>query len=167
MIGWDLPIDTEGVVEDADASIGFWMIEVITLVLEDGGLGEDGEAVGKALRNEELTMIILSQLYRYMLAIRWRSLADIYCYIKYSTLYAAYKLALGIRWALEVQASHDAIAAHRLVVLAEVNTVSQDRRDLFFKLSLAETLEEVATSITEEAWLYNEYAFNLNYIYRF
>ena len=62
MIGWDLPIDTEGVVEDADASIGFWMIEVITLVLEDGGLGEDGEAVSKTLRNEELTMIVLCQL---------------------------------------------------------------------------------------------------------
>ena len=71
MIGWDLPIDTEGIVKDADATIGFRMIEVITLVLEDGGLGEDGEAMGKTLRNEELTMIVLSQLYRYMLAIGW------------------------------------------------------------------------------------------------
>ena len=61
------------------------------------------------------------------------------------------------------------IAADRLVVLAEVNTVSQDWGYLFFKLSLAEALEEVATSITEEAWLYNEYAFNISfdYIHRF
>ena len=165
MLGWDLPIDTEGVVEDADASIGFWMIEVITLVLEDGGLGEDGEAVSKTLRDKELDMIVFCQLYRYMLAIRWRSLTDIYCYIKYSTLYAAYKLALGIRWALEVQASHDAIAAHRLVVLAEVNTVSQDWGYFLFKLSLAETLEEVATSITKEAWLNNEYAIYIGFDY--
>ena len=165
MLGWDLPIDTEGVVEDTDASIGFWMIEVITLVLEDGGLGEDGEAVGKALRNEELTMIVFCQLYRYMLAIRWRSLTDIYCYIKYSTLYAAYKLALGIRWALEVQASHDAIAAHRLVVLAEVNTVSQDWGYFLVKLPLAEALEEVATRVTEEAWLKNENAFYFCFYY--
>ena len=50
-----------------------------------------------------------------------------------------------------MQASHYAIAAHRLVVLAEVNTVSQDWGYLFFKLSLAEALEEVATSVTEEA----------------
>ena len=35
MLGWDFPIDTEGVIEDTDASIGLWMIEVITLVLED------------------------------------------------------------------------------------------------------------------------------------
>ena len=64
-----------------------------------------------------------------------------------------------------MQASHDTIAAHRLVVLAEVNTVSQDWGNLFFKLSLAETLEEIATSITEEAWLYNEYAFNICFDY--
>lgn len=38
MIGWDLPINTEGIIEDADATIGFRMIEVITLVLEDGSL---------------------------------------------------------------------------------------------------------------------------------
>lgn len=60
-----------------------------------------------------------------------------------------------------MQATHYAIAAHRLVVLAEVNTVTQDWGNLFFKLSLAEALEEVASSITEEAWLYNEYAFNI------
>ena len=64
-----------------------------------------------------------------------------------------------------MQATHHAIAAHWLVVLAEVNTVSQDRSYLFFKLSLAETFEEVATSITEEAWLYNENAFNICFDY--
>ena len=69
MIGRNLPINTEAIIKDGDTSIGFRMIEVITLVLEDGGLGEDGEAVGKTLRNEELTMIVLCQLYRYMLAI--------------------------------------------------------------------------------------------------
>ena len=41
----------------------------------------------------------------------------------------------------------------------------QDWGNLFFKLSLAEALEEVATSITEEAWLYNEYAFNISFDY--
>ena len=64
-----------------------------------------------------------------------------------------------------MQASHYTIAAHRLVVLAEVNTVSQDRRDLLFKLSLAEALEEVATRVAEEAWLYNENAFNICFYY--
>ena len=48
-----------------------------------------------------------------------------------------------------------------------MNTVSEDRRDLFFKLSLAEALEEVATRVAEKARLYNENAFNIcfNYIH--
>ena len=66
---------------------------------------------------------------------------------------SGYKVGAG-----SVDLAH-AITAHRLVVLAEVNTVSQDWGNLFFKLSLAEALEKVATSITEEAWLYNENAF--------
>ena len=43
--------------------------------------------------------------------------------------------------------------------------MSQDWDNLLFKLSLAEALEEVATSITEEAWLYNEYAINFCFDY--
>ena len=69
MFCWNFPIDTESVIEDADTTISLWMIEVITLVLEDGGLGEDGEAVGKALWDEELAMIVFCQFYSHMLAI--------------------------------------------------------------------------------------------------
>ena len=68
--------------------------------------------MSKALRNKELEMIIFCQLYSHMLAISWRALADIYSYIEDSTFYAAYQLALGIWWALEMQASHHAIATH-------------------------------------------------------
>ena len=68
--------------------------------------------MGKALRDEELNMIVFCQLYCHMLAIGWLTFSDIYCDIKYSTFYAAYQLALCIRWALEVQASHYTIAAH-------------------------------------------------------
>ena len=64
-----------------------------------------------------------------------------------------------------MQASHHAITAHRFVVLAEVNTVPQDWGNRLFKLSLAEALEEVATSIAEEAWLYNEYAIYIGFDY--
>ena len=34
MFCWDFPIYTESIVEDADAAICLWVIEVITLVLE-------------------------------------------------------------------------------------------------------------------------------------
>ena len=109
--------------------------------------------MSKTLWNEELAMIIFCQFNSYMLTISRRAFADIYCNIKHSTFYAAYQFALCVRWTLEMQTTHYTIAAHRLIVLTEVNTVSQDWGNLLFKLSLAETLEEVATRVTEEAWL--------------
>ena len=114
--------------------------------------------MSKALWNEELDMIVFCQLYCHMLAIRWRSLTNIYCYIKYSTLYAAYQFALGIRWALEVQASHHTIAAHRLVVLHEVDTMPKDGRYLLIEFSLREALEEIASGVFEDARLNDEHA---------
>ena len=48
-----------------------------------------------------------------------------------------------------LSASHHTIAAHRLVVLAEVNAVSQDWNNLLFKLSLAEVLKEVSARDAE------------------
>ena len=121
--------------------------------------------MGKALWNEELYMVIFCQFYCHMFAVSRGAFPNINCYIEDSTLYAAYQFALGIWWALEVQASHHAIAAHRLVVLAEVNTVPQDWGNLLFKLSLAEALEEVATRVAEEAWLYNENAIYIGFDY--
>ena len=66
---WDFPINTESVIENRNTSISFWMIEVITLVLEDCCFRKDGEAMSKALWNEELAMIVFCQLYCHMLAI--------------------------------------------------------------------------------------------------
>ena len=49
-----MPIDTKGFVLDVDADVSLRMIELIALVLEYGSFGENGEAVSKATRNEEL-----------------------------------------------------------------------------------------------------------------
>ena len=38
MLCRDFPIDAEGIIKNANATICLWMIEVITLVLEDGSL---------------------------------------------------------------------------------------------------------------------------------
>ena len=35
MFGWYLPINAKAIIKDRDTSISLWMIEVITLVLED------------------------------------------------------------------------------------------------------------------------------------
>ena len=45
---------------------------------------------------------------------------------------------------------------HKLTVLAEVNTMSQDWGYLSFKHMLTEVLEEISSNITEKAKLQNE-----------
>ena len=67
MFSWDFPINTEGIIKDRDTSTSLWMVEVITLVLED--FRENSETMSKALWNEELTMIIFCQFYSHMLAV--------------------------------------------------------------------------------------------------
>ena len=48
------PVNAKGFILNVDTAISFRMIEFVTLVLEDGGLGEYGETVGKASGHEEL-----------------------------------------------------------------------------------------------------------------
>ena len=54
LLHWYAPVNTQGFVLDIDSAISLWMIGLVALVLEDGGLGKNGEAMGKSTRNEEL-----------------------------------------------------------------------------------------------------------------
>ena len=67
----------------------------------------------------------------------------------------------------EMQTTHHTIRTHALVVLAELHLVAYQWLYLLFKLSLAIALEEIATSISKQAWLNDEYAFYicLYYVY--
>ena len=48
------PINAKTFILDVDAAISFRMIKLIALVLEYGSLGEHGEAMSEATRDEEL-----------------------------------------------------------------------------------------------------------------
>ena len=48
------PINAKRLVLDVDAAVSLWMIELVALVLEDGGFGEHGKAMSKTTRDEEL-----------------------------------------------------------------------------------------------------------------
>ena len=48
------PINSKRFILDIDAAICLRVIELVALVLEDGGFGEHGEAMGKTTRDEEL-----------------------------------------------------------------------------------------------------------------
>ena len=69
LVGGDSPVDAETLVEDADASVGFGMVELVTFVLEDGALAQYCEAVRKAFGDEELPVIVFRQLHRDALSV--------------------------------------------------------------------------------------------------
>ena len=112
MLCWYLPINTEGFIKDADTSICLWMIEVITLVLKDCSFRENSETMSKALWDEKLDMIVFGKFYSHMLAVSRGTFTNIHCHIEHSTFYTMYQFTRSIRWTLEVQASHDTMAAH-------------------------------------------------------
>ena len=64
-----------------------------------------------------------------------------------------------------MQATHYAIRTHALVVLAELHLVAHQWLHFLFKLSLAEALEEITTSISKQARLNNEHAINISLYY--
>ena len=108
--GGDAPIDAEGIIKDADASVCLRVVELVALVLEYSGFAEHSEAVGKPLRDEELAMIILSKFYGYMLAVGWAAFADINGYVQDSTFDATNEFALGKGRALKMQSAHHTVA---------------------------------------------------------
>ena len=151
-------IDTKRFIQDRDTTISLWVIEVITFILEYRSLRQDNETIRKALRYKELAMIIFRQFYSHMLTICRRTLADIHGNILHSTLHTSHQLALGKRRSLKMQTTHHTIRTHTLVVLAELHLVANQWLYLLFKLSFAEALEEIATSISKQARLNDEYA---------
>lgn len=58
----------------------------------------------------------------------------------------------------EMQTTHHTIRTHALIVLAELHLVAYQWLHLLFKLTFAEALEEVTTSITKEAWFNHKHA---------
>ena len=82
------PIYPKCVIQNANASICFWMIELITLILEYGRFRENSKTVCKASGHKELAMIILCQFYSHMLTISGASFTNIYSHIQDCTFYA-------------------------------------------------------------------------------
>ena len=76
-LGWDSPVDAEAFICDGDAVVGFGMIELIALILEDGCFAQYGEAVSKAFRHEELSVILFCEFHGNVLSVGRRPFADI------------------------------------------------------------------------------------------
>ena len=109
LVGRYAPIDAETVVKDAYAAVGFGMVELVALVLENGRLAQHGETVGEAFWNEELAVVVLGQFDCYVLAVCRAALAYVDGNVENGSLNAAHQLGLGERRTLEMQAAHDAV----------------------------------------------------------
>ena len=162
LVHGNAPVDAQAIVQDADAGICLGVVELVALVLEHGRLAEHGKAVGKALGDEELAVVLCGKFHGHMLAIGGRPLADVHGHVENPTAYTSYKFRLRVGRALEVQASHHAIGAHALVVLDEVHVPYP-----LLELALGEGLEEVATRILEDTRFQYQQPLNtcLNYVH--
>ena len=125
------------------------MIEFIALVLEYCRLRENGEAMSKALGDEELSVVVFSQFHGYVFTVSRATFTDIYCHVQYSTLYATYKFALSIRWTLEMESSHHTVSTHTFVVLHKLDCMTKYRCHFLIELTLRETLKEVPSPISK------------------
>ncbi len=150
LINRNLPVDAEGFVLDGDAAVGFRRIEVVTLVLEDCGLAENGKAMGEAARDEELAVVVFTEFYSNMTAVSRRAFADVYCDIENPALDTAHELALSVRRLLEMKSAHNSVGGHAFVVLDKIY-----RTDLLVEFTLGERLEKVAPVIFKDFGLYD------------
>lgn len=104
--------------------------------------------MGKASRDEDLTMVVFRKLHSDMFSISRRAFPYVDSHVKDPSFDAADQLALGVRRSLEMKTAHHAIGRHRFVILHEV-----DPADLFFKFSLGERFEEISTGVVEDTGL--------------
>ena len=131
------------------------MVELVALVLEDGVVAENGKAVGEALGDEELAVVVLCQLYCDMPAEGGTAATYVDSDVEDGTADTADELGLCEGGTLEVQAPHDAVRGLALVVLDE-----NDGSYLLVELALREGLKEIATGVFEDSWFDDDHAWN-------
>lgn len=85
------------------------MVELVALVLEYGGVAENGKAVGEAFRDEKLAVVVLGQLDGDMLSVGGTAATDVDSDIEDGTADTADELGLGEGGTLEVEAPHNAV----------------------------------------------------------
>ena len=109
LVGGDSPVDSQALVEDADAAVGFRVVELVAFVLEDGALAQDSEAVRKAFGDKELPVVVFRELHRDALSVSGAAAAYVHCHIQNGAAYAPHQLALGEGRALEPTFPHQHI----------------------------------------------------------
>lgn len=149
------PIYTKGSVHNGNAPVSFRTIKIVTFILEDRDVAENGKTVGESAGYEELAVIMFSKKAAYVPAVCRRAFADVDRYIEYRATDASDQFRLGVRRSLEVKSAHHAAGGTRFIVLNEVSPA-----DRFLKYFFVETLEKIAARIGKDPGLENHNAFD-------
>ena len=147
------PINTQAVVLNGYAAVGFGRIEIVALILEHRRLTQNREAVGKTTGDEELAVIVLRKLNCDMLPVSRRAFPNIHRNVQHSTLDASHQLGLSEGRTLKMQSSHHAVRRHRFIVLHEMNGAH-----LLKEFALGKTLKEIPSGVLEHTGFNDEHA---------
>ena len=104
-------------IENVYASLGLRVIELIAFVPEQRRIAQGQIAVGKALGNKELTVIVFRQFGADMLSVARGTDSHIHCIIHNSPLHTGNYLGLRIRRSLEMQPPEHTLAGLALIIL--------------------------------------------------
>ena len=144
VLRWDAPVDTERTVQNADAAVGFRVVEVVALVLEHSRLAQYRKPVCEASGDEKLAVVDLAQFDGHVLPVGGAAAPDVHRNVQHPAAHAAHQFALSEWRRLEMKAAHHPVDGLRLVVLHEV-----DLPYLLLELPLREALEEVSARVLE------------------
>ena len=144
MLRWDAPVDTERTVQNADAAVGFRMVEVVALVLEHSRLAQYRKSMGEASGDKELAVVIFRQFDCHVLPVGGAAAPYVNRHVQHPAAHTAHKFALREWRCLKMQAAHHPVDGLGLVVLHEV-----DLPYLLLELPLGEALEEVSARVLE------------------
>ena len=160
-VGRDAPVDAEAAVQDADASVSLWGVEVVAFVLEDGCLAQNCKAVGEAFGDEALAVVLFGEFDRYVLAVGGAAFAYVNRHIEHSATHATNEFALGVGRSLEVEPAQHSVGGHGFVVLHEGDV----KAGLFPELTCVEALEAVSAGVPEDLRLDDERAVYVGFDY--
>ena len=159
----DAPFNADRRVVPGYGTLGRRVIEAVALILEDGFFTENGKAVGKALRDEELPVVFPGELAGHVLSKPGRAPADIHRHIQHAAGNHPHQFALGAGPFLEMQAPQHAVPAFALVVLDKLDVPANG----LVKVPLAPAFHKIAPLISKHPGLENEKVWNgrFNYLY--
>ena len=145
------PGDANGRVVPRDAALVRGGVVVGGFVQEVRGVRQDHKAVGKALRNPHLFVVVFGQLYPGPLAKGGGAFADVHRHVKHRAAHHAHQLALGLLQ-LVVQAAQHAAGAAAVVVLHKVHIQTGD----LLEVLLVEAFKKEASAVAEHFGLKDE-----------